>query len=250
MTTAILAGAEWEQGRFEEARALYEQALALHREIGDRRNEGVALGNLAGILLHQGRLEEAGQCCEQALAVHRAVGNRRSIGNALNNLSGVRQAQGRLAEARRLLDESLEVLGETGDCFYQAHALLALAVLERYSGSGPEPPERFLDEAEGRFRQLGNDALVARCLCQRGHIDLAHGRPARQRLEQAEAHAARKPQGGADHELRQSLTGLRRAVEAFEAGRPLVRGEVPEDLPPGLQRWLTLRSDGKAPEQG
>ena len=40
-----------EQGRMEEARAHYEAALAIHREVGDRRAEGIVLGNLGS--LHQ-----------------------------------------------------------------------------------------------------------------------------------------------------------------------------------------------------
>lgn len=54
-----------------------EAALAIHREVGNRRDEGYALGNLGLLHAGQGRWPEARQNFEQALAAHREVGNRR-----------------------------------------------------------------------------------------------------------------------------------------------------------------------------
>ena len=66
------------EGRTEEALRYYEEALALCRETGARRDEAVALGNLASLQADRGRLEEADALYEQALALHRENGNRRS----------------------------------------------------------------------------------------------------------------------------------------------------------------------------
>jgi hypothetical protein len=38
--------------------------------------------------------------------------------------------------------------------------------------------------------------------------------------------------------LSKSITRLRLAQAAFEAGQPLFRGEREDDLPAGLRRWL------------
>ena len=40
-------------------------------------------------------------------------------------------------------------------------------------------------------------------------------------------------------EINKRLIGLRRAVEAAEAGKPLWRGELLEDLPAALRRWAS-----------
>ena len=47
----------------------YEQALAIHRQVGDRRNEGAALANLALLHQEQGRIEEAQAHFEAALVI-------------------------------------------------------------------------------------------------------------------------------------------------------------------------------------
>ena len=64
----------------EEARRHLEAALAIHREVGNRRNEGVALGNHGWLRLEQGALDEARAALEEALAIAREVGNRRNEG--------------------------------------------------------------------------------------------------------------------------------------------------------------------------
>ncbi len=64
----------------------YEQALAIHREIGDRRGEGNDLGNLGGAYLQLGDARRAIGYYEQALAIRREIGDRRGEGNDLGNL--------------------------------------------------------------------------------------------------------------------------------------------------------------------
>lgn len=65
-----------EQGELEAAFANQERALAIHRETGDRRDQGIVLGNIADLLVRQGRHDEAGQAFTQAEALLREVGDR------------------------------------------------------------------------------------------------------------------------------------------------------------------------------
>ena len=55
-------------------------------ELGDRVAEGEALNNLGCLYHDQGRLDEARSAYEEALAMHREVGNRRFEGYALGDL--------------------------------------------------------------------------------------------------------------------------------------------------------------------
>ena len=74
------------QGRLAEARAHYEAALDIHRELGNRRYEAIVLNNFGLMHYNQGRMEKARAHCEAALDIHRELGNRRSEGIVLNNL--------------------------------------------------------------------------------------------------------------------------------------------------------------------
>ena len=57
-----------------------------HREIGDRRGEGNALGNLGSAYFQLGDARRAIGYYEQALVISREIGDRRGEGNALGNL--------------------------------------------------------------------------------------------------------------------------------------------------------------------
>lgn len=55
--------------RGHESRRHYEAALAVYREAGDRRSEGIALGNRANLLIDQGPIDEGEQHLLAALAI-------------------------------------------------------------------------------------------------------------------------------------------------------------------------------------
>ena len=61
----------------------HEKALAIAREIGDRRAEGAALGNLGIAYEDLGDARKAIEYYEQALAIAREIGDRRGEGAAL-----------------------------------------------------------------------------------------------------------------------------------------------------------------------
>ena len=60
--------------------SIYEQALAIAREIGDRRGEGADLGNLGLAYADLGEPRKAIEFYEQALAIAREIGDRRGEG--------------------------------------------------------------------------------------------------------------------------------------------------------------------------
>jgi tetratricopeptide (TPR) repeat protein len=61
-----------EQGRTEDARALFEAALVIHRQAGDHRWEGIVLGNLGSLHLQEGRIAEAQDALARGEALLRA----------------------------------------------------------------------------------------------------------------------------------------------------------------------------------
>ena len=104
-----------QQGRMEEARSHYDQALAIHREVGNRRFEGLELGNLGNLHREQRRFQEAHAHYEQALAILREVGQRRFEGIVLRDLSDLFVQQGRINEARETLRAGEALQGEVDD---------------------------------------------------------------------------------------------------------------------------------------
>ena len=67
----------------------YEQALAIAREIGDRRGEGNRLANLGLLVKGQGDLARARQLWEQALEIYEAIEdpNAKRVRGCLDELS-------------------------------------------------------------------------------------------------------------------------------------------------------------------
>jgi len=63
------------QGLLEEAHDVYAGTLRLLQEVGDRRTEGVVLGNLGALCLDEGRIGEAIDLLERSIAIHAEVGN-------------------------------------------------------------------------------------------------------------------------------------------------------------------------------
>jgi serine/threonine protein kinase/predicted ATPase len=227
------------QGRLEEARAFYEQALALCRAVGDRRFEGIVLGNLAAVFLEEDRLEEAGALCEQALAILRAIGDRRFEGSVLRIRASIDSDQGRLEEAGRYFEQALALQRAVGDRREEAHIRREEATLRRRCQEDMQRSEALLEQAELLLRELGDRLGLARCLCGRAHLALARGRVNRDLLSEAE-HAAAALALTPQSPLAKAIARIQRAQAAFEAGEHerLFRGELIEDIPEGLRRWL------------
>jgi tetratricopeptide (TPR) repeat protein len=223
-----------DQGALEEACQELHQALWLQRQIADRVGEGQVLVHLAFIRWRQGLLEQARQVAEEALAVQRQIGFRRWEGLALSLLAQIRTDEGHVQEARGLYTQALPILREVQDRLYEAETLCGLAVLERRSGGDPAGAARLAEQAEAISRELGiaRDRLL--WLCERGHGALAQAASGREFLDEA-ARLLAELGFGSEGRHGHAVARLRRAVEAFEAGRPLFRGECPEDVPEGFR---------------
>jgi predicted ATPase len=224
------------QNRVEEALALVERSIAILREIGDRRLEASSLGHLASLEMHAGRLDRAAALYEQALTLQRQVGDGRGQGVISANYGLLCLQRGEVEQARSLLQQALELERQAGDRRAESLTLVNSAALERRAGELHEA-ERLLERAEPLLREIGDSLHLALGLCERGHLELARGRPAAALLQQVEELAvalglAPRSEPGQD------VSRLRQAVEAFEASRPLFRGELVEDLPEGLRRHL------------
>ena len=103
------------EGTITGARALYEESLALRREIGDKWGIGSSLHNLAFIAWGRGDYQGARALFEESLALRREIGDKYAISITLSQLGDMIQEQGDYTGARALHEECLALRREIGN---------------------------------------------------------------------------------------------------------------------------------------
>jgi predicted ATPase/class 3 adenylate cyclase/Tfp pilus assembly protein PilF len=161
-------------GRHEQIGMLYERALALLREAGDRRREAKALGRFGNALRLQGRMDDARRRFEEALAIHDALGEP-FPGNLLAELGIVHRQTGAMDEARAWYERALAVDREVGDRDAEAKVLNNLAILHAEQGRFDEARARFEDSLT-LSRELGDRRQAGLALANLGCLNLEQGR--------------------------------------------------------------------------
>jgi len=122
-------------GDFERAQEYIEQAIALHREVGDEISLSYDLFCLGQVLLQQqSQFERARSLFEEALAIARTHGNVGNLPLYLNALAHVYQEQGEYAKALALEEEALAICRNTGERWKEAGTLAQLGRLAYYQG--------------------------------------------------------------------------------------------------------------------
>ncbi|MGP0053287.1 MAG: tetratricopeptide repeat protein [Solirubrobacteraceae bacterium] len=145
-----------EQGRYEEARSLHGQAMAILAALGD--NEGVAatqnyLGFVAWLAGDHDVCEDA---CSRALEEFRRVGNLRDVAATLINLGANALYAGRYELAAERLEEALAISRQLGFQEGVAWSLHELAILGRRRRRPTHDAELMLRDALLVHQQLGD----------------------------------------------------------------------------------------------
>jgi CHAT domain-containing protein/Tfp pilus assembly protein PilF len=138
LTLNTLGSALAELGRYGEARAEYEHALATFRAADDRVHVATTLHNLARLLEREGKLGDAIAQLEGVLKLRQAIygGFHPEIAQTLNNLALMWEKAGELEKARDLLTRALAMsedkLGPTHPT--TANHLANLAAIDLHLG--------------------------------------------------------------------------------------------------------------------
>lgn len=111
---ASLAHIAAQEGNYVEARALLEECLAIRREDGHEYLTVIALNSLAEVMCYQGDYENAALLSDESLTLSRTVANKSGIAWALRILGDTVAGQGDAARAQGLIRESLELYRELG----------------------------------------------------------------------------------------------------------------------------------------
>ncbi len=210
VTLGNLGWLRHEQARIPEAMEHYQQAIAIAREVGNRQNEGVTLGNLANLHREQGRLPEALEHFQQAIAIAREVGNRRGEGITLGNLGDLLFSQGDLLSAEAHLRDAIAIGDETWPAAAGAFRG-SLALIRAQQGAFDEA-RALLDKGDPQVRGV-NKVELGKLLCKKAQIEHLAGDSdvAASALAEAETIAA-EMNVTADSELGQALATARSAL--------------------------------------
>jgi CHAT domain-containing protein/Flp pilus assembly protein TadD len=212
----------YQQGKYNEAIPLAEQALAIRKKVlGDNHpNTARSLNNLAGLYESQGRYSEAEPLYKQALAIKKQQlgDNHPSTATSLNNLAALYRVQGRYSEAEPLYQQALAIRRkQLGDNHPNtARSLNNLASLYQNQGRYSEA-EPLYKQALAIFKQqLGdNHPSTATSLNNLAELYRVQGRYSEAEPLYQQALAIRRKQLGDNHPL--TATSLNNLAALYES---------------------------------
>ena len=114
--------------------------------------------------MEKGDPERAAPFLEEALALSRRIGDKRNIADTLHNLAEVERQRGNYERAKTLGMQSIALSREMEDKWQLAMVVGWVGLLAVWSGEDHDLAERSLEEALALDRELGNWAYGAYCL--------------------------------------------------------------------------------------
>jgi tetratricopeptide (TPR) repeat protein len=196
----VMGTLEHEVGNEAVARQLQEQALAIHREVGNRRYEGVVLGNIGIRYFDAGEFAQAERFQLQALAIARETGDRRSEGLCLGNLALCSRGMQRREAEESLLLQALEIQLETRNERSSGITLGNLATLYVETGRNEQAAASFERSIEA-CRKVKNQRELGRQACRFAtFLVLTGSRERAQELWREGCELLAADMHGADHE--------------------------------------------------
>ena len=153
-----------------------EGALALYRELGDRRGVAGILSSLGSVAREQSRYARARELQTEALAEFEALGDRRGMAGARDSLGFAAWLEGDFATTTAECTQALAAFTELGDAEGAAGAELNLGVAAMYQGEH-EAAAAALARSGELAEQVGFREGVAWALHERGLLAVRRGEP-------------------------------------------------------------------------
>ena len=151
------------QGDIENGLRMYEEGLALFREMGDLRGVAREANGLAVAHRRQGNLERAREFFEEALGACNEIGDEAQIASILSNLADVVSQSGDAERARELIRQALEIFRKIGYPPGVAWSYSQMGDHARRENDDEAAKERY-EQALEAFEQIGDRMGVGRCL--------------------------------------------------------------------------------------
>jgi predicted ATPase len=211
--------ARWERhrGDYGRAAALLEESLSLFRELGETDDIGWVTMNLGIFAREQGDYGRAAALCEQSLALFREVGDTNGIGWALISLGELAHDRGDGRQAMALFEESLAVFRKQRDTCGIGSELNTVGLAARDQGDYGRAVA-LLEDSVAQFREIGERRLIPEVLTNLGLVWHEQGDAGRAAALLAECLAVPDKAGAAMCSVLQALEGV--AGVAGAQGQP------------------------------
>lgn len=110
ITLNLLGQTNYQLGNVEAALSFNQQALAIYQKEGDKAGIGIALSNSGEIYAKEGKYGQAEEALSRAIQLQQEVGDKASEGFARRNLGWVQLEQGKLADSITNLQATVEII--------------------------------------------------------------------------------------------------------------------------------------------
>jgi tetratricopeptide (TPR) repeat protein len=165
-------------GQPQRALELYEQALPLMQEVGNRAWEATTLNNIALVYDATGQPKRALELYEQALPINREVGNRAMVATTLNNMAKTYRAIGQPQRALELYERALPILRDVVGRAEEARTFGNIAVIYQSMGQ-PTLALKMFEQALLLMQEVGDRIGGAATINNMAAVYRATGQPQR-----------------------------------------------------------------------
>ena len=174
LAVSALGHLKMERGAMQESRTLFTEAVALHRQVGNRAGEALDLCLLGASMCELGDNVEGRTIYDLALVASRESGNRRAEALTVSNLAGISLVEADLDRACELYEQALGIYREIGVQRAQANCLTNVGETLAEMGRFDEARAR-LEQALGLYSALGNERGTGMALAELGAVHLRTG---------------------------------------------------------------------------
>jgi len=178
------------QGALDQARAWWEEALTLLRELGDDAGVARCAGELGAVAYSAGDLERAAAASNESAAAFAALGDDMRVAIVEANLGEIELARGNLDAATRHCEQAVAIQRSLEDHDQLATTLHGLARVRVRAGRDAEARE-LMRESLQLAAEIGYREVIAELLADVARLALAEGRPDRAAMLAAAARATR-----------------------------------------------------------
>ncbi|NNE07671.1 MAG: protein kinase [Gemmatimonadetes bacterium] len=158
-------------GEYDRAKGMFDEALAIFEELGDRKGIAACYGNAGHLRNGTGDIEGAIAFYEKQLALREELQDRRGVASALLFLGNTYRRLERFDAAREALTKSMVIHREHEDLHYISVLHSMIGAIELLEGDVPEARRRF-QESLVLYEKTGNKWGISNCLNQTGLCDL------------------------------------------------------------------------------
>ena len=154
---------------YDRAKENFGKALAISIEIGDRATEARCYGNLGTVFISLGEYHKAKECIEKALRINIDIGDKKGQAGDFLNLGNIFLFRGDYDNAKEYLEKSLAIRIETGDTEEEAGCYGQLGIVFQYLSECNKAKE-YIEKALTINIEVGNRRGEAANLANLGNI--------------------------------------------------------------------------------